>query len=110
MRHQEIDQHCNDIVVIETFQACIYGYRYPSLTRLDLSRAFLSLTKFGTYQKPWAMPALKELHLDDILLNGWWLKYIATSLTNLTQLTFAHCWLKEHDVADVEFIAADSVR
>ena len=94
-------------------KACFSYCRFPSLTSLDLGRACLSYPETEVHQKPWAMPALKELQLDTIELHPFWLGFIATSLTGLTQLTFTSCWLEEalelFD-GDVDIVAANSVR
>lgn len=94
----------------KTLKPCFVEYRYPSLTSLELSRALLSSPKGEFDQRAWEMPALKELLLDKVLLNAFWLAFIATSLTTITQLTFESCRLEEQDVADVDFIAANSMR
>ena len=81
------------------------------MTSLRLSNALLDIPRVALHKKPWHMPALKELHLNNVELNGvFWLGFIATSLTSLTQLTFASCRFQAEGIPDIDFIAAESVR
>ena len=102
-----IARSSNQPGICNNCEACIYFPRYTSLTRLELSRSLLLKLTCGEHEGPWDLPALLELHLDDMLLTGFWMTFIATSLTTLTQLTFASCLLD----GDFEIVAAaDSVR
>ena len=81
------------------------------MTILKLSRALLLTPDYEVHPQPWEMPALKELHLEEMQLNNFWLDFIATDLPTLTQLTVASCWLEEDEEVDyIDFTVADTVR